>query len=132
PTGAGRSGTAVTAGPAFTVTQTQGCQFDVQPSAQTFSAAGGSANVTVSTAPGCEWSASSNASWMTVDGSPAGSGPGAVRFSVQPTTGAARSGTLTVAGRTIAVSQSQGCAYAVAPENASIGASGGGLKISVT
>ena len=56
----------------------------------------------------------SNASWMTVTSGASGSGPGTVAFSVAANTGAARTGTLTIAGQTFTVTQAAPCTYAIA------------------
>src|SRR6185369_14090798 len=54
----------------------------------------------------CDWQAMSNSSFITVDSGAAGNNNGTVNFTVAPnTTGAARVGTLTVAGRTVTITQ---------------------------
>ena len=57
--------------------------------------------MTVSTASGCAWTTTSNASWISITSGASGSGNGAVSFSVTANTGAARTGTLTIAGRDV-------------------------------
>ncbi len=59
------------------------------------------------TAPaGCTWTAVSNVSWITITSSSSGSGSGTVSYSVAANTSTSqRSGTLTVAGKTITVTQ---------------------------
>src|SRR4029450_6128067 len=57
------------------------------------------------TAP-CDWNAVSNSSFITVDSGTPGSNNGTVNFTVAPnTTGTARSGSLTVAGRNVVITQ---------------------------
>ena len=98
----------------FTVTQNSGCRFSISPESFSVASAGGSGGVAVTTVAGCDWTATSNAPWITfADG--IRSGNGSVQFNVAATTGPARSGTLTVAGRTFTVSQSSGCSFSISP-----------------
>lgn len=127
-----RTGTALIAGQLFTVTQSPGCAYDVQPTAHTIAAAGGSGGVSVATGPGCGWTATSNAPWITIQGATTGTGPGQLAFSVAATSGPARSGSLTVAGRQVTVTQTQGCSFSISPQSQSVPSSGGSGKVSVT
>ena len=127
-----RTGTAVVAGQMFTVTQSQGCVYQVQPAAHTVDAAGGSRTVTVSTAQGCAWTASSDVPWIQIQSASPGSGNGLVTFAVSASTGPTRSGTLTVAGQKVTVSQGQGCTYSVAPTQESVPSAGSQGRIAVT
>jgi hypothetical protein len=67
---------------------------------------GGSFAVGVTAPSGCAWTAVSNASWIHVPASAGGSGNGAFVFEVDPNTGPARTGTLTIADRTVTFTQS--------------------------
>ena len=67
--------------------------------------AGGTGTVTVSAGSACPWTASASAVWITVTSGASGSGDGTVSLSVSANTGAPRSATLTVAGRSVTVSQ---------------------------
>ena len=127
-----RTGTAVIGGRTFTVTQGQGCSYQVRPLVHAIPAAGGSATVTVTTAAGCSWNAVSDTPWITLQSVSPGSGSGTVTFAVGATTGAARSGSLTVAGQKIAVNQSQGCTYTIDPTQQTIPAAGGEGRVTVT
>ena len=127
-----RTGTAVIAGQMFTVTQSQGCVYQVQPAAHTVAAAGGTATVTVSTAQGCAWTATSDVSWMQIQSVSPGSGNGLVTFAVSASTGPSRTGTLTVAGQKVTVSQGQGCTYSVSPTQESVPSAGSQGRIAVT
>ena len=94
---------------AFKVTIPTSCA-TVSPTNQAFFSPGNTGTVTVTknlsaTAP-CDWNAVSNSSFITIDSGASGSGTGTVGFTVaQNTTGAARTGTLTVAGRTVTITQ---------------------------
>ncbi|MBI3683138.1 MAG: pre-peptidase C-terminal domain-containing protein [Acidobacteria bacterium] len=90
------------------------CTFNVAP-AQPSPCTGGEARVAVTAGPACRWTASSNAAWITIVSGTEGTGNGAVTYRVEPNPGStARSGTLTIAGQTVSLTQS-GCA-AIAPQ----------------
>jgi hypothetical protein len=79
------------------------CQGTVSPVVKIFPRAGGSGTVTVSIQPGCEWTAVSNAPWITITGGGAGTGSGTVSYSVGANSGRVRRGTVTIAGRIFSV-----------------------------
>jgi len=83
------------------------CTYSIAPEQQAFAAEGGSAVLTVTaSAPSCAWTAVSNASWLTVTAGLSGSGDGTVSYRVAAhSSTTSRSATLTVAGRTLAVTQ---------------------------
>ncbi len=81
-----------------------GCSYTINPLSQTISAAGGSLGPSVTTASGCSWTSTSNASWISVI-SGSGTGSGTASLSVAANTDAARSGTATVAGQIFTVNQ---------------------------
>jgi sugar lactone lactonase YvrE len=61
--------------------------------------------VAVTTPANFAWTAASNDSWIAITGSASGAGPGSISYSLQPNTGATRTGTLTVAGQTFTITQ---------------------------
>ena len=67
----------------------------------------------VSSATGCSWMVASNVAWFTLNGGATGSGDGPAGYTVTANTGAtARTGTLTIAGTTYAVTQTAvACSY---------------------
>jgi hypothetical protein len=94
---------------AFKVTIPASCS-TVSPLNQTFYSPGNTGSVTVtknlSATAACDWHAVSNNAFITINSGTPGSGNGTVNFTVAPnTTGAARVGTLTVAGRNVTISQ---------------------------
>ena len=131
-TGPARTGTLTIAGHTFTVSQLGGCTYAINPAAQAFAAGGGTVSVEVTTAASCDWTAASNAPWLTIPTGTSGAGAGSVRIDVRANTGAARSGTVTIAGQTFTASQDSGCTYIVAPENLTIPAAGASPRIDVT
>jgi fibronectin type 3 domain-containing protein len=88
-----------------TTTPSSPCTYTTSPASQSFTAAAGSGTVAVTAAAGCPWTASNGASWVTVTSGVSGTGSGTVLYSVAANTGAARSATLAVAGRTLMISQ---------------------------
>lgn len=111
------------------------CAFAINPVSQNFADTGGagSVTVTVTAGVGCSWTAVSNAAWITVTGGAAGTGNGTVTYNVDANAGAARTGTITIAGLIFTVNQSPfGCTYAINPTTAGILAAGGNGSVAVT
>ena len=100
----------------FTLVITPGvaCTFALSSNSQTFTLNGGSGTVNVITTSSCGWAAASNASFLTVTSGANGTGNGVVGFSVATNTGAARNGTLTIAGQTYTVNQNAGTPGSIA------------------
>jgi hypothetical protein len=75
------------------------------PSTTTFGAEGGTGSVAVTAGAGCAWTAASNASFITVGQGATGNGNGTVQFTVAANTGADRTGTMTIGGTTVTITQ---------------------------
>jgi hypothetical protein len=132
-TGAARSGTITIGGQTLTVTQQAPCSFTIAPTSQAVPSSGGSGSVTVTTAAGCTWTAASNnPDWLSVTDPATGNGGGAIMFAAAANTGAARTGTLTIAGRTFTVTQDAPCTFAIAPSAQTIVGAGGNGVVTVT
>jgi hypothetical protein len=101
-----RSGTVTIGGNAVTVNQASPCTFRTVPDALDYPAAGGIGAVLVIVSGGCSWEAESGAPWIRMTAGETGTGDGHIEFAVDPNTGAARSGWITVAGLRVTVSQS--------------------------
>ncbi|HEY6804209.1 MAG TPA: M12 family metallo-peptidase [Pyrinomonadaceae bacterium] len=82
------------------------CNYALSPNSGSFGPAGGSNSFSVATSDTCGWSAVSNAAWITTASS--GTGAGTVSYSVASNSGAARTGTITVAGQSFTITQSAG------------------------
>jgi plastocyanin len=82
------------------------CSYSISPESQSFTAAGGADTVSVTTMSGCAWTATSNDTWIMITSGASGSGNGTVNYSVAANSGAARNGTMTIAGKTFTVMQS--------------------------
>lgn len=83
------------------------CSFSLTPASQSFASGGGSGTAALTaTFPTCGWSASTSVSWITVTSSTASAGSATVVYAVAPNPGfTSRTGTLTVAGRSVSVTQ---------------------------
>lgn len=115
-----RSGTLTIAGQTFTVTQagTPSCTYAISPTSRSLAAAAASGSVSVTTTTGCSWTAGSNAPWLTITAGANGTGNGTVAYSVAANTGtSARTGTLTIAGKTFTLTQAgaTSCTYTISP-----------------
>ncbi len=113
------------------------CSFTLAPLAQSMAAAGEPGSATITAAPGCAWTATSNAAWISLTSPASGSGNGTVSFTVSPNTGVERTGTLTIAGQTLTVVQAAAttgtaCTYVIAPTTQTLGASGGLTSVAVS
>jgi C1A family cysteine protease len=85
------------------------CSYSVSPAAVTVTNAGGYADAGVTTESGCSWTAVSNVSWIKVVSGATGTGSGSVRYYVYPNnTNRSWTGTLTIAGKTLTVTQKAG------------------------
>jgi uncharacterized protein (TIGR03437 family) len=92
-----------------------GCSYALSATSATAAAAGASGSVTVAAGPPCTWTAQSNTAWITISDGATGTGDGTVSFAAAANAGAARSGTLTIAGQTVTISQDGATQSAVAP-----------------
>ena len=135
--GNGRTGTVMVADQTSTVTQagvtspgpTSACTYTITPTSQSAAATGSvGAMASISTGTGCAWTAGSNVAWIIVTSGSTGSGNGSVTFDVVANTGAARNGTLTIAGQTFSVTQAAAsaptCTYTITPTSQNVGAAG--------
>jgi lipoprotein signal peptidase len=106
-TGGARSGTITIDGLTTTISQAAAaCTYSVTPASVSAPVAGstGTLTVTVTAGSGCTWGSFSSTPWITVSGGTTGSGS-ATYTVAQNTTGASRSGTILVAGKTISFTQ---------------------------
>jgi len=81
------------------------CSYSIPPTGISFQSSGGSGNFAVTTTECCEWTATTNDTWITiVNGSDYGNGT--VNYAVAPCSGGGtRSGIITVAGQTHTITQ---------------------------
>src|SRR5262245_43296630 len=82
------------------------CAYSIAPEQQAFGDEGGTGQVEVTAAAGCAWSVTSTVAWLVVTDGGSGHGPGLVKYHADPNNSAdPRTGTLTIATRTLTVSQ---------------------------
>ena len=128
-----RTGTLTIAG--TTVTVTQGgvpCTYSVSPTSQNLPSTAGGGSETVTAPAGCAWTASDNATWISLLPSK-GSGNGSVTFSVTANTAfTERTGIMTIAGQSVTVTQAPTCNFTVTPTTLNVAYAGGPQTVSVT
>jgi len=105
------------------------CAFSISPTSQNFSSGAGMNSVSVTAPDGCNWSASSNSSWITIESGASGSGAGTVNYRVEPNGGIltrSRTGIITIANKAFIVSQDgTSCEFSLRPASMTVAASGG-------
>lgn len=114
------------------------CQLELSVSGNQFPATGGAGVVTVTSAGGCAWSASSTVSWIALSPS-SGSGSGNISFTVAANAGTGRTGTIAVGGLAVTIQQASGlvsppapCTISLQPTSVSTPAAGGTGTVAVT
>jgi Bacterial pre-peptidase C-terminal domain/Putative binding domain, N-terminal/Viral BACON domain len=119
----------------LTLTGQAACTYTITPTARNFTASGGSDMVGVTTSAGCTWTASNNGNtWITITSGASGTGSGPVNYTVaaNPNT-SPRTGTMTIAGQTFAVTQDAApCVYTLAPTAQSFTAAPATSSVGVT
>ncbi len=109
PSSSPRTGIIHVGGQTFTIIQngttSAGCSYALTPSGQSFSNAGGSGTISVSTTSQCAWGATPSASWITITSSGTGTGNGTVTFSIAPNTGTPRKGTIMIGNQLFKIKQ---------------------------
>jgi formylglycine-generating enzyme required for sulfatase activity/C1A family cysteine protease len=83
------------------------CTYSISPVSNSFSSTAGTGSVSVTAQSGCNWTADSSATWITLISGSNGGGSGTVSYSVASNSGtSSRTGTVTIAGQTFTVIQS--------------------------
>ena len=110
------------------------CNYSLSAMSQSFSAAAGTGSVNLTTASDCVWTASSNASFITITSSPSGTGNGTVSYSVAANPSSnGRIGTLTIGGQTYTVNQAGvSCTFTLASSSINFFPGGGTTSVSFT
>jgi N-acetylneuraminic acid mutarotase len=124
------------AGKDYQVYQTAApCQYSISPSSHSFTSAGWTGVISVSAPGACSWTATSNAPWITVLSISTTNGSGAVTYSAAPNVnGNPRSGTVTIAGLTFTVIQTEAartCSYSISPTLQNCSSRGGSWSVNV-
>jgi subtilisin family serine protease len=84
------------------------CSFNLSTAAIAARTKGGYYSVNMTVPQNCDYSIKSNVNWIKISGANVGSGNGTVSFRVSLNPGISRTGTLTIAGQTVTVTQSRG------------------------
>jgi hypothetical protein len=121
---------------AANTTAPSNCTSRIEPVRQTTPPSGEAFALTMTTAPGCAWTAVSDVSWITVMEGGSGTGNGIVRLQTQPSSGTARTGTVRVGGATLTVDQGAGsstpaCSYSLNSASRTVGASADDVTLEV-
>ncbi|MBL8232293.1 MAG: S-layer homology domain-containing protein [Bryobacterales bacterium] len=105
--GAPRSASLTIAGKTFSLHQAgSGCSFGVSPATMSSTAPGGGFTLSISTQPACAFTAVSSQPWITMQGGGTNSGSSTAAYNVSSNGGAARSGSISVAGEFQQIAQS--------------------------
>jgi len=88
-----------------TATVNTGCNISASLSSQSFTAAGGTAKLSITAASNCDWVVSTTSNWVKLNSTNNGSGSGNVNFSVLPSTQGARTGVISIGGQTFVIIQ---------------------------
>jgi len=127
-----RTGSITVASKTFSVTQSSGCTYSINPTTQTYPASSATGSVGLATGAGCAWSAVSNNGWITVTSGANGSGAGTTNYSVAANSGAQRSGSITIGGQAFNITQAGACAYTISPTSRTHASASGSGSIGVT
>lgn len=119
----------------LTVTSAPPCTYSLPVGAGDVPSAAGGASFAINAGPNCQWTATSNAAWLTTSSTGFGNGIVSFKYTLN-STGAARSGTITVGGQTYTVTQFAAsapgtCTYTVTPLTVNASAAGGSATITV-
>jgi hypothetical protein len=119
----GRSASVNVASQSIPITQAGvPCTYAVSPTGQSFPASGGTGAGSVATPAGCVWTPVSNAAWLSPGAG--GTGPGSIAYAVAANSStSSRTGTLTVGGSVLTVTQAAAvaCTYALNPSSKRVG-----------
>ncbi len=112
------------------------CTYVISPTSATIPSSGGGGSVSVATASGCTWTASSSQSWISLTTGINNSGNGTVGFLVRPNTSSSqRTGAIAIESSRFSITQDGSssliCTYVISPTSATIPSSGGGGFVSV-
>lgn len=121
------------------------CDYAVSPAGDSFSASGGTGNISVTAPDNCGWSVTANVNWISIQSpctssvfgtdSCGGTGSGNIMYSVaQNTETTSRTGIISIGGKSFTVTQAASviCSYTISPVSTSFGANGGNGYFSIS
>jgi PQQ-like domain/Viral BACON domain/IPT/TIG domain len=113
---------------AIQTANTQTCSYSMNPRSKSFTSSGAEDSVNVVAPNGCAWTATSNATWITISSATSGSGNDVVTYILRDNLGTSpRVGTISIAGQTFTVTQDgiNNCTFSVSPKSKSFARNGG-------
>ncbi len=118
-------------------TSTTVCPLNLSSVLQAFPVTGGTGSFDINSPNGCDWSAVSLSSFVTITSSTSGSGGNAsITFNVDPNMGAGRTGTIRITNagvtRTFTIQQPSGCPFSLNQETQNFSGAGGAGSVQVT
>lgn len=109
------------------------CSFSLSLESQSFTSSGGAGSTNVTAVTGCNWTVTSNKSWIVLVSDGTGSGSGPVDFEIRENfLLGSRQGTMTVAGQTLTITQLGNCSFSITPQSKSFVSAGGTGSVNVT
>jgi hypothetical protein len=132
-----RTGTMTIAGTTVTIDQAAApaCTYSLLPGTAALEATAQTNTISMTAGTGCAWTATPNASWLTIQSGASGTGNGTITYVVAANTGTTtRTGTITAAGQTFTATQAgtTPCTYSITPTSAGVIAAGGSGSIVIT
>lgn len=119
----------------FVVSQTGGCAYSLSPSIFNFQSGNGSSSIVVTaSSASCQWTPSSNASWVKIINPGQRTGTGTINFTTDPNPSTARTAKITVGDKSATINQAanSNCTFSISPGSAQVGTGGGDLSVNVT
>jgi hypothetical protein len=112
------------------------CVFDISPTSNNVGSDATTGSVQVIAGSGCAWTATENSNWLTITAGESGNGNGKIDYRVSANTGAARSATITAAGKTFTIAQAAApppvCSFSISPTSQNVADAGGSGSIAIT
>ncbi|MBS1790629.1 MAG: hypothetical protein JST85_23120 [Acidobacteria bacterium] len=119
----------------FVVSQTGGCAYSLSPSIFNFQSGNGSSSIVVTaSSASCQWTPSSNASWVKIINPGQRTGTGTINFTTDPNPSTARTAKITVGDKSATINQAanSNCTFSISPGSAQVGIGGGDVSVNVT
>jgi hypothetical protein len=107
------------------------CSVSLSQSQQAMLPTGGSGQINVTAADDCSWTATTDASFITIDAGASGIGSGTINYSVSANAGPPRSGAIEVADQILTVTQDSGCSFTIEPLTVEVKWKGGSYSLSI-
>jgi hypothetical protein len=112
------------------------CVYDLSPTSNNVGSDATTGSVQVIAGSGCAWTATENSTWLTITAGGSGNGNGKIDYRVSANTGAARSATITAAGKTFTIAQAAApppaCSFSISPTSQNVADAGGSGSIAIT